>query len=192
MQQSGLRPSLCGATLAASTAPAGIARCKGALAMARTSEGPVVNLRTAAVVAILALASACTASSSQPLQQVRATNPTVTYTYSGDQELLQAAQNAALYCNQYASTPGPARIIANPNGANSVSFECGPKTPPLVAVQPAVAPNLTYTYRTDQELLGAARSADSYCATKASRQAVSNITTNTDGSKTVIFQCVPV
>ena len=33
--------------------------------------------------------------------------------------------------------------------------------------------------------------ADSYCTTKGLRQAVSNITTNTDGSKTVIFQCAP-
>ncbi len=142
----------------------------------------------AAVLAGVAVASSCVASHS--LQQVRTSNPSVTYAYSGDQELLQAEQNAVTFCSQYNSTPQPARITTNPNGgSNNVVFECGPNLPAGTLPQQTLSPNLTYTYRTDQELLEASRTAEAYCASNGSQRVVSNITANTDGSKTVIFQC---
>jgi hypothetical protein len=49
--------------------------------------------------------------------------------------------------------------------------------------------NLTYTYRNDQELLEASRSAQNYCANSGSQQVISNIVTNANGTKTVTFQC---
>jgi hypothetical protein len=153
-----------------------------------------VNLRIGIVLATAAVASACVASadsSPHSLQQVRTTNPSVTYDYGGDEALLQAAHNATTFCSQYNSTPGPARITHNPNaGTNSVVFECGPNPPPAVVSEQAVAPNLAYSYRTDDELLAASRTADAYCANEASHGVVSNITPNTDGSKTVTFKCV--
>ena len=162
--------------------------------MASAFQSSWMNVRIGIVLATVALASACAASSnSSPhsLQQVRTTGPSVTYDYSGDEALLQAAQNAATFCRQYNSTPGPARITNNPNGgANSVVFECGPNPPPVVVQQQAVAPNLTYSYRTDEELLAASRTAEAYCANDASHGVVSNITPDTDGSKTVTFKCV--
>ncbi len=157
--------------------------------MALAIRYPWVKGRTAVVLAIAAVSASCTASS-HSLQQVRTSSPSVTYAYSGDQELLQAEQNAITFCSQYNSTPGPARIVSNPNaGTNSVIFECGPNPPVAAVPQPALGPNLTYTYRTDQELLAASRTADNYCATNGSRRALANITANTDGSKTVTFQC---
>ncbi|MCC2663345.1 MAG: hypothetical protein K0S35_1267 [Geminicoccaceae bacterium] len=57
--------------------------------------------------------------------------------------------------------------------------------------QQAAGPNLTYSYQTDQELLDASRSAQTYCMVNGSQVAVSNIGTNPDGSRTVMFQCTP-
>ena len=146
-------------------------------------------VRTAGVLAGVAVASSC-AASSHSLQQVRASNPSVTYAYSGDEELLQAEQNAVAFCRQYNSTPGPARTTSNPDGSTkSAVFECSPSLPAATLTQPAVGPNLTYTYRTDQELLEASRNAETYCTSIGSQRVVSNITANADGSKTVAFQC---
>jgi hypothetical protein len=163
---------------------------KGAQVMAPASPYSWASVRAAALLAGATVASSCVASSSHSLQQVRASNPSVTYAYSGDEELLQAEQNAVTFCSQYNSTPQPARITSNPNGGSSdVTFECGPNPTAAVVAQPVPGPNLTYSYRTDQELLQASRTAEAYCTSNGSRRVVSNITTNVDGSKTVVFQC---
>jgi hypothetical protein len=147
------------------------------------------HLRLAGVLAAVALASSCV-QPAHSLQQVRAENPSVTYTYSGDEQLLTAAQNAVVFCSQYNSTAGPARIVTDTNGVKSAAFECGPRTAPVVVAQPALgAPNLSYSYRTDEELLSAARTAQTYCSNSNSQAVVSTITPNTDGSRTVLFQC---
>jgi hypothetical protein len=60
---------------------------------------------------VVVLATVVVASSApwQSLQQVKTSNPSVTYEYRGGQELLQAQQNAVTFCNQYGSAPRPAR-----------------------------------------------------------------------------------
>ena len=157
--------------------------------MAISSQLLLVNMRAAVVLATVAVAS-CAPSHS--LQQVKTSNPSVTYEYRGDQELLQAQQNAVTFCNQYQSAPRPARFTGDASGGgNNVVFECDPNLPAAVSLQQASGPNLTYSYRTDQELLDASRSAQTYCMVNGSQVAVSNISTNTDGSRTVMFQCTP-
>jgi hypothetical protein len=123
------------------------------------------------------------------LQQVEATNPTVTYEYVGDAELLEAQQNAVAFCRQYQSTPRPARITSGSEGrANDVVFECDPNLP--VTAPPEVrGSDLAYSYQNDQELLAAWRNAQTYCTDSGRQQAVPNIRTNSDGSRTVVFQC---
>jgi hypothetical protein len=148
-----------------------------------------VSMRGVVVLATVAVAS-CAPSHS--LQQVKTSNPSVTYEYRGDQELLQAQQNAVTFCNQYQSAPRPARFTSGPNdGSNNVVFECDPNLPTTAPPQQAAGPNLTYSYRTDQELLDASRSAQTYCMVNGSQVAISNIGTNQDGSRTVMFQCTP-
>ena len=155
--------------------------------MAMSSQVSLGNMRAAVVVATVVVAS-CAPSHS--LQQVKASNPSVTYEYRGDQELLQAQQNAVTFCNQYQAAPRPARFTSGPNdGRNHVVFECDPSLPAAAPPQQALGSHLTYTYRTDQELLDASRSAQTYCMNNGSQQAVSNIGTNSDGSRTVMFQC---
>jgi hypothetical protein len=157
--------------------------------MAISSQVLSVSLPAAVALATVAIA-ACVPSHS--LQQVEASNPSVTYEYHGDQELFQAQQNAVTFCNQYRSAPRAARITSDPSGgSNNVVFECDPNLPTAAPPQQAFDPNLTYNYRADQELLDASWSAQAYCMKNGSQQAVSNIHTNTDGSRTVTFQCTP-
>ena len=157
--------------------------------MAISSRFLLAHMPVAVVLATVAIAS-CAPSHS--LQQVKTSNPSVTYEYRGDQELLQAQQNAVTFCNQYQSAPRPARFTSGPNdGSNNVVFECDPNLPTAAPPQQASGPNLTYSYRTDQDLLDASWSAQTYCMNNGSQRAVSDIRTNTDGSRTVTFQCTP-
>jgi hypothetical protein len=105
--------------------------------------------------------------------------------------LLQAQQNAVTFCNQYGSAPRPARFTSGSNGQSNVVFECDPNLARAAPRQQAFDPNLTYSYRTDQELLDASWSAQAYCMNNGSQRAGSNIRTNADGSRTVMFQCTP-
>ena len=144
--------------------------------------------RAAVALAAVAVAS-CTASSSDSPQQVRASNPTVTYEYGDDEELLQAQQEAVAFCTQYRAGPRAARITSGADGrTNTVVFECDPNLP--TTAPPAVtSSDLAYAYRSDQELLEASRNAHTYCTDNGWQQAVPSLRTNTDGSKTVVFQC---
>jgi hypothetical protein len=84
--------------------------------------------------------------------------------------------------------PRPASFAASPDGGRVVQFECAPVAA-QVAQQVPVGSNLTYTYSTDQQLLDASRSAQAYCINTGAQQAISNIITNADGTRTVVFQC---
>jgi hypothetical protein len=126
------------------------------------------------------------ASSQQPVQS---SNPSVTYNYRTDQELLLANQNATTYCSQYQTTPRTSTLTNNADGSKTVVFECVRTALPAPA---PVNPNLSYTYRTDQELVQASQTASAYCLQNGSQQpTTSRIMTNSDGTKTVTFQCGP-
>ena len=148
----------------------------------------LIDRRAAVALAAVAVAS-CTSSPSGSLQQVRASNPSVTYEYGGDEELLQAQQEAVAFCSQYQAAPRPARITSGSNaGSNTVVFECDPNLP-TTAPPEVSGSDLAYYYRNDQELLEVSRNAHTYCTDNGWEQAVPSIRTNSDGSKTVVFQC---
>ena len=52
-------------------------------------------------------------------------------------------------------------------------------------------PSQSYTYRTDQELVQASQTASASCPKSSSQPMTSSIVTNSDGTKTVTFQCGP-
>jgi hypothetical protein len=136
------------------------------------------------------LLSACSTPDSPP-QQVESKNPSVTYKYRGDKELLQANQNATTFCSQYHAVARTADISSKSDGTKTVVFDCVAAT---TATAPAVQPlgsNLAYSYQTDQQLLEASRNADDYCARNGSQRALTNTMMNTDGTRTLTFQCVP-
>ena len=139
--------------------------------------------------AALVLAACGSSRYSEP-ERVAASNPTVTYEYKSDQDLIQANQRSVTFCEKYGSIPITSRFDTDSHGAKTIYFECVPKesqTRPL----PEYVPNLAFTYRTDQELMSAARNAQIYCMNSGARQVFSNIVVNADGSRTVVFQCTP-
>jgi hypothetical protein len=119
---------------------------------------------------------------------VQSSNPSVTYNYRTDQELIEANQRATTYCSQYQTAPRTANVTNNPDGSKAVLFECVRTTLPAPAPP---TPSQSYTYRTDQELLQVSQTAGAYCRTYGSQPMTSNIVTNPDGTKTVTFQCGP-
>ena len=133
------------------------------------------------------LATACAPQYPAP-QQVQSSNPSVGYKYHGDQELLQVNQSATTYCNQYRAVPRATNFTNGQDGSKVVNFECVQITAPM-AQQSQFNPNLTYNYRTDQELLDASRNAQIYCMNNGSPQVISNIVANSSGIRTVAFQC---
>jgi hypothetical protein len=158
--------------------------------MTISDQFSLVDTRAAVVLATLAVASCTSSSASHSVQHVKSSNPSVTYEYLGDEELLKAQQNAVVFCNQYQSAPRPGKITsASRDGSNHVVFECDPNLPAATPPQAVVGSNLNYSYRTNQELLDASRSAQAYCMDNGSQQAIPSIRTNTDGSRTVLFQC---
>ena len=138
----------------------------------------------AASCALPLLLTACGSSSHQPTQ-VQASNPTVTYNYRGDQELLQANQNAATFCSQYKALPRTVRIGDSPEG-RAVVFECVPSN---TFAETTFVPNTPYAYRTDEELIDNSRNAARYCRAQGGENVVSSITTNPDGTRTATYRC---
>ena len=120
------------------------------------------------------------------IKPVQSSNPSVTYKYRTDQELLQANQNATAFCSQYQTAPRTATLTNNSDGSKTAVFECVRTGLPAPA---PVNPNLVYTYRTDQELVQASQTASGYCLKYGSQPMTSSLVTNSDGTKTVTFQC---
>jgi hypothetical protein len=122
-------------------------------------------------------------------KEVEAKPPTVSYNFGSDEDLIAANTKARVYCSQYASTPSmQGSITENSDGTKTVTFECI-KTAG-VAPPPPPPPPMSYSYRTDMELLQAIQSSEAYCA-RTGQAASSSIVANPDGTKTLTFQCVP-
>jgi hypothetical protein len=132
-------------------------------------------------------ATACAPLPSPPVQ-VSARNPSVTYTYRGDEELIQANQRAAAFCLPYHSIPNATRITNTPDGGKSAIFECL-QAPPSVAFQTPYNPNVSFSYQTDQQLLDATRNARIYCLNNGSSGLTTNTNINASGVRTAAFQC---
>lgn len=148
-----------------------------------------IILGTTAVFAALLMAS-CVSTRSSP-EQVEASNPTVTYKYRNDDELIQANQRAITFCQQYPSSLPRTASFSNDSDGKIVVFECVPAATFAAAATAVRQPNadLTYSVRTDQDLLDASREAQIHCLNNGLPEMDSNITVNSDGSKTVTFRC---
>lgn len=143
-----------------------------------------------AAMAVLLMASCVSTRPSSP-QQVEVSNPTVTYKYRDDVELVEANQRAITYCTQYQSLPQAQSFSRDTDGRNIVVFECLASSSLPVAQLREPNADLRYDYRTDQELLDLSRNAQIYCLNSGAPEMDSDIVVNANGSKTVTFRCSP-
>jgi len=154
----------------------------------------VQKMRPRAVAAVIAVAAlsglvaACVAPY-QPPQQIQQNNPGVTFKYRTDQELIQTGQSANVFCERYRSGARASTFRNDTDGSKVVGYECVPMAPAQVQYIP-VTPGMSYSYRSDQELLDGSRNAQAFCANNG-QQAVSNITQSVNGVRTVSYQCMP-
>jgi hypothetical protein len=146
-----------------------------------------VAFATAAAFAALMSASCVSTRSSSP-QQVDVSNPTVTYKYRNDDELIQANRRAMTYCDQYQSLPQTEHFGRDSDGSNIVVFECLARSA-SAAPQRQLNSDLRYNFQTDQELLDVSRDAQVYCLNNGQSEMESNIVVYSNGSKTVTFSC---
>src|SRR3546814_16915757 len=63
-----------------------------------------IELRAAAALLAAGALASC-APLEKPPEAVAASNPTVTYNYEGDEQLLAASQKASVFCSQYQTVP---------------------------------------------------------------------------------------
>jgi hypothetical protein len=146
---------------------------------------------TRSAVVLTALMAAACAPPYQPPQQVQSSTPTITYKYRSDTDLLQVSQTAANYCRQYQAVAQAGGITNDPDGSKIVVYDCVQPTTIVTIPEPLYAPNMAYSYRTDQDLLNAQRNAQIYCMNHGSQQVTSNVMMGPNGTKTSTFQCTP-
>lgn len=152
----------------------------------------VCGCRLAALLVGALALSGCVAEPPPP-QVVEKSQPAVTYEYTSDSDLIVVTQRAEAYCREFSAWPETRRITPNPDGSKTVAFECNKAEPgplPEPVVMTPTQPSISYTVRTDQELVDALRSAEGYCGSKSLRTDTQTINRNADGSRTVHFRCV--
>jgi hypothetical protein len=141
-----------------------------------------------AMAAALMTASCASTLPSSP-RQVAANNPTVTYQYRNDDELIQANQRAISFCEPYQTLPQAQRFSEDSDHHKIVIFECVSSAQTASIREPDS--ELRYSYRSDQELLEVSRNAQIQCRNSGRPEMSSNIVDNADGSRSVTFHCGP-
>ncbi len=141
---------------------------------------------TAVVAAVMTASCASTMSSPR---QVAANNPTVTYQYRNDDELIQANQRAISFCAPYQTLPQAKHFSEDSEHQKMVVFECVSSVQTAAIRQPDS--ELRYNYRSDQELLEVSRNAQVQCRNSGRPEMSSHVVVNSDGSRTVTFHCSP-
>ena len=92
------------------------------------SNNQLLKTTASAAILLTGLAvTACVPAHTEPVA-VAASNPTITYVYHNDGELLQANDEASGYCAQYQAGPHLVRYDQGPDGRIAV-FECIQGTP---------------------------------------------------------------
>ena len=142
----------------------------------------------ATAMAAAVMTASCASMSPAP-RQVAASNPTVTYEYRNDDELIQANQRAISFCEPYQTLPQAQHFSENSDHQKIVIFECVSSAQTATISQPGS--QLRYDYRSDQELLVDSRNAQLQCRNNGMPVMSSNIVVNSDGSRSVTFLCNP-
>jgi hypothetical protein len=141
----------------------------------------------ATVMAAAVMTASCASTPQSAPREVAANNPTVTYEYRNDDELIQANERAVSFCQPYQTLPQAQHFSENSDHQKIVIFECVSSAQTATISQPGS--QLRYNYRSDQELLVDSRNAQLQCRNSGMPVMSSNIVVNSDGSRSVTFLC---
>lgn len=126
---------------------------------------------------------------------VQETSPSVTYTFTDDQGLIDATFQAEVYCREFNSWPTSTGVHTASDGSR-VTFVCDQaRTAAFTGAQPPpIPPNPTvsYTYRNERGLIDATTQEQQHCTGFSAQAHSTSITTGADGSRTVVFECVRI
>ena len=113
--------------------------------------------------------------------------------------MIDSTRKAETFCTTYNAWPSTQNIYTAPEGGRNVTFVCDqPRLAattvvapqPMIVTTPAPQPMVSYTYRDDRGLVDATGTAARYCAGFGSQARSTVVQNNTDGSKTIAFECV--
>jgi hypothetical protein len=141
----------------------------------------------ATVMAAAVMTASCASTPQSAPREVAANNPTVTYEYRNDDELIQANERAVSFCQPYQTLPQAQHFSENSDHQKIVIFECVSTVQTAPIRQPDS--ELRYNYRNDQELLDVSRNAQIQCRNSGRPDMSSDVAVNADGSRSVTFHC---
>lgn len=126
---------------------------------------------------------------------VQETSPSVTYTFTDDQGLIDSTLQAEAYCREFNAWPTSTGVHTAPDGSR-MTFVCDrARTAAHTGAQPPpipLNPTVSYTYRHERGLIDATTQAQRHCAGFGAQAQMTTITTGADGSRTVVFECVRI
>lgn len=156
-------------------------------------------------VLLLSAASLAACAGQRPVSEaVSSTKPSITYSYTDDRALMDATHKAESYCSTYNAWPRTDSIYNKPEGGRNVTFICDqPRTAavqmtptsavivsPMVTSPTPAQPIVSYSYRDDRGLVEATSLAGRYCSGFGAQARSTLVQANTDGSKTITFDCI--
>jgi hypothetical protein len=160
----------------------------------QASAGIARRLRQGAGVILLGASVASCGLASGRAEAIQESSPSVTYRYIDDEGLVDATIKAEAYCRQFNAWPTTASLDQATDGDGNVTFVCDQTrsstyTSSQTRSKPPY-PTVNYTYRDDQALIDATSEAQRHCAGFGAYARSSTVTVGTDGTRTVVFECV--
>jgi hypothetical protein len=139
-------------------------------------------------------ASVASCGTSGRAEAIQESSPSVTYSYTDDAGLVDATIQAEAYCRQFNAWPTTTSLRQASDGDGNVTFVCDQTrsvayTGGRTASMPT-NPTVNYTYRDERSLIDATSEAQRHCAGFGAYARSSTVTMGTDGTRTVVFECV--
>jgi hypothetical protein len=148
-------------------------------------------IQGAGVILLGASIASCGGTPSGRAEPIQETSPSVTYRYAGHEGLIDATVKAEAYCREFNARPTTTSLD---EGDGDVTFVCDrtridPDSGSPTSAMPS-NPTVNYSYRDERTLIDATSEAQRHCAGLGADARKSTVTTGTDGTHTVAFECV--
>jgi hypothetical protein len=157
----------------------------------QASAGITSRLIRGGAVILLGASMASCGTPSGRAEPIEETSPSVTYRYAGHEGLVDATIKAEAYCRGFNARPTTTSLD---EGDGDVTFVCDqtrshPYSGSPTSATPSI-PTVNYTYHDERSLIDATSEAQRHCAGFGADARKSTVTTGTDGTHTVVFECV--